>query len=318
MKFASWAAILALLLTTYAQLAHGQISAPPEKSSPLASPSAPDLNTNQSVQIPEDLDLLVGKKVIVGRLNLCAPKSFNVNLAHSGKLAKVISYVRSNKYTLDQNIFNRMPPSTQDLFRDLQKGGMLVFEFEDATRLDTCGDLGHGAIAAQLDLAPGETIDAIVDHRTKLTAAFDSKPETCPASISGLSSGVSFSHLLVDALTTSEFEQRLDAATHNGQNKHYLDIKFRNDSDTRISGIEFGSVYSNRMGDETTSSIFILQNSKLIDPKTEYKSYVMDRTQVSQSGTGEVKVFINRIRFEDGSVWHDNGTRSCSRSAKSE
>jgi hypothetical protein len=37
----------------------------------------------------------------------------------------------------------------------------------------------------------------------------------------------------------------------------------------------------------------------------------MDRAERLQTGTGDVTVYISRIRFGDDTIWEDDGTHSC-------
>jgi hypothetical protein len=48
-------------------------------------------------KIPDDLRLLAGKHVIVGRLPLCVPNSYATNMAYTGKSATVISFNRTSR-----------------------------------------------------------------------------------------------------------------------------------------------------------------------------------------------------------------------------
>ena len=58
----------------------------PAVTSPAPADAAP------TPRLPDDLNLLVGKNVIVGRLPLCVPNSYTANLAYAGKPATVVSY----------------------------------------------------------------------------------------------------------------------------------------------------------------------------------------------------------------------------------
>src|SRR3954469_12154896 len=42
--------------------------------------------------IPDDLSLLIGKKVIVGRMPLCLPNTYTPNLSYNGKAAVVSGF----------------------------------------------------------------------------------------------------------------------------------------------------------------------------------------------------------------------------------
>jgi hypothetical protein len=280
-------------------------------------------NGGTSASIPGDLGLLIGKRVVVGRMALCTPKTYNVNLSYSGKTAKVVSFTRNNSLDRIKGNLRSIPPSAQETMTDLMKGGLVLFEFEDGTRMDNCGSIGWSTIAAQLELAPGETVSLASDEQRPSATApeqFGTSPssgatmlQSCPVSVTGLSSGVSFAHMFVDALTTSQFERQVDETIHNGQSKHYLDVRVHNDSDKSVAAFEFGAIYLNKMGDEAASTTYISQNTRPIRPGGEMKTTAMDRETLAQTGSGEVKVYVGRVRFDDGSSWQDDGTHSCSR-----
>lgn len=287
-------------------------------------PAGPGASSGRaSVTIPDDLNLLVGKRVVVGRMPLCTPKTYSVNLSYAGRTAKVVSFTRNDSLDRVKGQLQSLPAPTQALMSDQMNGGLVLFEFGDGTRLDNCGNIGRSTIAAQLELAPGETIALPDKAQTTFAAAREQSeslptygaavPQKCPVIVVGLSSGVSLTHMFVEALTTSEFERQVDETIHNGQTKHYLDVRVQNESEKRVSAFEFGTIYTNRMGDETTSATFVSQNPRAIKPGDVSKTSTMDRDPLAQTGSGQVKVYIGRIRFDDGSSWLDDGTRSCSR-----
>ena len=273
-----------------------------------------------SSAIPDDLSLLVGKRVIVGRMALCTPKTYSVNLSYSGKTAKVVSFSRNTTVDGVKRQLRSLPPATQSLMENQMKGGLVLFEFDDGTRLDNCVDIGWNELSAQIELAPGESVlvsapaqNAPPSSPPPPSSGSNNVVQTCPITIVSLKSGISFAHILLDQLTTSEFEQQLDQAAHNGQGKHYLDIKVHNDSGKSVSAFEFGSVYSNKMGDEGASTNSISQNRRSIAAGVYLTVWAMDRDTLEQSGIGQVEVFVSRVKFDDGTFWQDDGTRSCSR-----
>jgi len=141
--------------------------------------------------------------------------------------------------------------------------------------------------------------------------------QECPVIVTKVTSGDGgFGHALAEGLTTSEFQRQLDTTTHGGHDKHYLDMRMRNNSSKSIAAIESVVVYANKMGDETTRDTLISQNTKPIKPGDEHKSYSMDRTERTQNGAGQVTLYISRVRFEDNTFWQDNGSHSCSLSNK--
>lgn len=60
--------------------------------------------------------------------------------------------------------------------------------------------------------------------------------------ITKVSSGVSVGHALLDALTTSELQRRVDQIIHDGQSKHYVDVQVRNAGEKPVVAFEFSAV----------------------------------------------------------------------------
>ena len=54
--------------------------------------AVPSTEDSAAAAIPENLALLRGKKVMVGRIALCVPNSFQPNLAYAGKIATVVGF----------------------------------------------------------------------------------------------------------------------------------------------------------------------------------------------------------------------------------
>ncbi len=305
-----------------------------------ATPLSQSQQAQQPQPIPDDLNLLVGKKVIIGRMPLCVPKTFNTNLTYSGKTATVVSLKPGNMHKLSANVLNRMAPDMRARLEDMQKGGILLFQFEDGTQLDSCAAMGPKTISENLELAPGETIATSAaqpgaaaglqpqgnpvapgpEHAANsgtASAPSSAAPQDCPVVITKVAStDGGFGHALADAMTTSEFQRQLDQTTHGGQSKHYLDMRLRNNSSKHIAGIESVVIYRNKMGDETTRDTLVSQNTKPIKPGEEHKSYAMDRSERVQNGAGNLTLYISRVRFEDNTFWQDNGSHSCSMSNK--
>jgi hypothetical protein len=107
-------------------------------------------------RIPDDLNLLIGKKVIVGRMPLCAPNTYAANLTYAGKPATVISYTPNAALAENAANPNRFPPIMRASIDDARRGGKMTFRFEDGTLLDTCGDLKLSQLATNMQLATGE------------------------------------------------------------------------------------------------------------------------------------------------------------------
>ncbi|HEY3768900.1 MAG TPA: hypothetical protein VGN44_09515 [Candidatus Angelobacter sp.] len=308
--------------------AQDQASQPPQQPQPAQQQA-------QVIQpLPDNLNLLIGKKVVIGRMPLCVPKTFNTNLTYSGKTATVVSMKPPNVQKLPPSIMNRMAPDMREKLLDLHNGGLLLFQFEDGTQLDTCAAIGQKALSENMELAPGETIAssaqpgatpasssqpvmAATTAGTSTSPAASTTSQECPVVVTKVTSGSGgFGHALAEGMTTSEFQRQLDQTEHGGHAKHYLDMRMRNSSSKPIAAIESVVVYSNKMGDETTHDTLLSQNTKPIKPGEELKSYSMDRSESTQNGTGNVTLYIGRVRFEDNSFWQDNGSHSCSLSNK--
>jgi hypothetical protein len=112
-------------------------------------------------------------------------------------------------------------------------------------------------------------------------------------------------------MTTSEFQRQLDTTLNNGNSKHYLDMRMKNVSKSNVRAVESRVIYANVMGDVQSRDTLVTQNTKQIKPGQEFRSNFMDRTLQSANGRGDVTIYINRIRFEDGTMWVDNGSHSC-------
>jgi hypothetical protein len=275
-----------------------------------------------STSIPDDLNLLIGKRVVVGRMPLCTPGTYAVDFAHAGQSASVINFNANRAMSgLGANMAT-LQPSVRAMMDDARKGGKLEFQFTDGARLDTCGDLLFSQLVQGMSLADGQVI-ALPSAASTATvanqpASGQAAPGTsflaqsCPVTIIKVKSGSGLGHALVEALTTSQLERQLDSTMNGGQSKTYLDLVARNASDRNVSAFEFTAVYLNAMGDVSGSYTFISQNTKYLKPGEQYKGYSMNRNEFMQNGTGQIKIFINRVRFSDKSFWQDNGSQSCS------
>lgn len=303
----SWA--LVVLLATSAPIYGQTMPAPVMPPAIMPATQAP---TDAAPEIPNDLKLLTGKKVIVGRVPLCVPNTYSANMTYGGKLATVVSYAPNALLARNAANLNRYPPNMRATMDDARRGGRLTFRFEDGTILDTCGDLTLSQLAPNMQLAPGETIALPPTPSGTLAAAGPAAPpQQCPLTVMSLSSGLSLGHALVDALTTSEFERHIDSAQNGGADKNYLDVRLRNDSQKAIKTFEYSAVYRENMGDEMASGTYVSQNTRPIKPGAITRVYTMDRAERLQAGTGDVKVYISRIRFADDTMWEDNGSHSC-------
>lgn len=126
--------------------------------SPLLASQAPlpDQQAGSAAgQLPQDLTLLTGKKVLVGRMPLCTARSAKFDLAHAGQTAKVVE-VRQTQITAVAT--DDMPPKMRESIENLKKSALLFLQFEDGKKLNTCGPESASQLFPRLSLAPGETI----------------------------------------------------------------------------------------------------------------------------------------------------------------
>jgi hypothetical protein len=117
---------------------------------------APCLGQQQSPI--QDLNLLIGKKVIAQRSPLCQPGTYTVILAYAGKPAEVISLRPFNAAHMSEAAMNRLPPELRATMEDMQKAATILVRFEDGTQLDTCAPIGPGKLADYFEIVPGQTL----------------------------------------------------------------------------------------------------------------------------------------------------------------
>jgi hypothetical protein len=240
----------------------------------------PSISFGQDQPTIQDPSQLVGKEVNVQRMPLCQPGTYTADLAHAGKRAIVVS-VKPNTAmpALSSRVMSRLPPETRAMLEDQQKAATLLFQFEDGTKLDSCAPVGPSKLADYLELVPGQTLTQVPQmtpmQPVSPAAVF---PQECPVAVVKVTSSQGgFGHSLSDTLTTSEYERQTDKVIHEGQERHYLDMRMLNKSAKPIRAIESVVVYSNVMGAESTHEPLVSQNQKPIKPGQEYKSYFMDR-----------------------------------------
>ena len=118
----------------------------------------------------QDLNLLVGKKVIAQRVPLCQPGTYTVILTYAGKQAEVISLKPFNAAHMTQAAMNRLPPELRATMEDMQKAATILVRFEDGTQLDTCAPIGPGKLADYFELVPGQTLQSSAQASTAPTA----------------------------------------------------------------------------------------------------------------------------------------------------
>ncbi len=111
-------------------------------------------------QTMQDLNQLVGKKVVIQRMPLCEPGTYNTVTAYAGKTATVISVKPSKMFPfpVSQSTLPRMTPEARAMVQDQQKAATVLVQFEDGKKLDTCAAIGPARISQYLELAEGETV----------------------------------------------------------------------------------------------------------------------------------------------------------------
>jgi hypothetical protein len=278
----------------------------------------------------KDLNALVGKQVIVQRMPLCQPGTYQQVLTYAGKQATVVSLKPFKLPFMAKVNMSRLTPEVRATIEDAQHMSTMLVKFEDGTQLDSCSPVLPSMFSNYFELVPGQTIEssnisvvpaavptapvvatAVPVATAKPVVPINSQQE-CPVVVTkATSTDGGFRHLLIDTLTKSEFERAVEKATQGGRDPHYLDVRMRNNSEKGIRGIEAFVVYLNIMGDQSATSSILSQNDKPIKPSGEYKGYSVDTYESSSNGKGDVSVYVNRVRFEDNSFWYDNGSHSC-------
>jgi hypothetical protein len=272
----------------------------------------------------QDLNALVGRQVIVQRMPLCEPGTYNHVLSYAGKQATVVSLKPFVMPRMPKINTTRLTPEVRAMMEDSQHMATILLKFEDGTQLDTCSAVLPSMLSNYLELVPGQKVELAVASATALTpptganalvaapVVRPTSPQECPVTVTkATSSDGGFSHAFADALTKSQFERAYEKALNGGHEPHYLDVRMRNASQKQVRGIEAFVVYANIMGDQGETSTILSQNDKSIKPGGEYKGYSVDTYERWQNGKGDVTVYVNRIRFEDNTFWYDNGSHSC-------
>lgn len=109
----------------------------------------------------QNLNLLVGRQVVVQRMPLCQAGTYTVVLSYAGKQAMVISIKPSKITSLSQGVIASMPPQARAMVEDAQKAATILLRFEDGTQLDTCAPIGPSKVFDYFELAPGQTLQAV-------------------------------------------------------------------------------------------------------------------------------------------------------------
>jgi hypothetical protein len=164
----------------------------------------------------QDLNLLVGKKVIAQRAPLCQPGTYTVVLAYAGKQAEVISLKPFNAAHMSDAAMSRLTPELRAMMVDMQKAATILVKFEDGTQLDTCAPIGPSKLADYFELVPGQ----LLPPTTQATGT----PPAIPASTELVSSASATSSLLTQATNTLSSEQVQLALSGKGKD-HWVSIQ---------------------------------------------------------------------------------------------
>ena len=135
------------------------------------------LKTQDQLAIQQPAQL-VGKKINVGRLPLCEPRTYTVDFQHAGMEATVLSANASSTRVLPKSVLDKVSPAMRDIMLDQQKAALLLLQFGDGAKRDTCAAIGPKKLAEYIELAPGETLDQVAAGLTP--ANLDPKPASQP------------------------------------------------------------------------------------------------------------------------------------------
>lgn len=132
----------------------------------------------------QDLNLLIGKQVIVQRAPLCNPGTYTAVLTYSGKQAKVVSLKPFKlPFPVSQAALDRMTPELRALMEDERKAATILLQFEDGTQLDTCAPIGPSKFSESFELAPGQTLQNSSTSATVSTPPISTGETPAPATI---------------------------------------------------------------------------------------------------------------------------------------
>jgi hypothetical protein len=123
---------------------------------------------------------LVNKKINVGRLPLCEPGTYKVDLGHAGMEATVLSANPSNTPALPKSVLDKMSPNMRGMMLDQQKAALLLLQFGDGTKRDTCAAIGPKKLGEYIELSPGQTLDQVTPY---LNSANLAAPKATPQQI---------------------------------------------------------------------------------------------------------------------------------------
>ena len=264
----------------------------------------------------QDLNVLIGKRVIVQRTALCQPGTFTASLVYAGKQATVVSLKPSNVRPLPPDILNRLSPAARALMVDQQRAATILVRFEDGTQLDSCAPIGPSRLSDHFELAPGQTFDvattlpvgpplavapaANLQPATKApsnTATPSSSPRPCPVQIKKIDTANGFKANLAGGLIYG---------AHGSP--HYQVLTYMNASTKDVISVRFQVEFLNAMRE--VSEVVAFQPEKESKLKPGKTASLVRATYLTPEGA---KAFgwVEKILFADGTYWNDDGSHSC-------
>lgn len=126
----------------------------PSTSLAAQAPAQVEAAQSTGAPLPENLSLLLGKKVLVGQMRLCVPNTYNVKQAYRGQPARVVGFRRWKMNVPTEGLTPAMRTSVENM----NNGRILLLQFEDGTKLDTCVPETAKELSSRIGLAPGQTI----------------------------------------------------------------------------------------------------------------------------------------------------------------
>lgn len=141
---------------------------------PISSLAGQSSQSGDQQQPIQDLNQLVGKQVIAQRIPLCQPGTYTTVLTYAGQRAKVISLKPSHITHLSEKTMSRLTPEVRSMMEDAQKAATILVEFEDGTKLDSCGPVGPTRLPDYFELAPVQTLELTSQAANPVAATSES------------------------------------------------------------------------------------------------------------------------------------------------
>jgi len=130
----------------------------------------------------QDPAQLVGKKVNVQRMPLCQPGTYKVDLTHAGEEATVLSAKPSKSPRISKAVMDKLTPELRAMMVDQQKAALVLFQFADGTKLDTCAPFGPNKLSEQLEILQGQALEPVAQPVAPPAVA-PTSPATPPANL---------------------------------------------------------------------------------------------------------------------------------------